>query len=276
MKERQKNLLFLLIIFLSIVWSAPTTYASPRLSTLIEPQDNLSRLLPSRQTLSGRIVIPNRNQDVPFNSWMEVNPETGRVDLKFVSPIYEIRASLDSALRVLERVSTLLEDRLIKKLGYEQRDPKINTKEKDSIHIEHFLKGRTVKEKDVGYDYLTFDMDLPQIVLQALLIKGIKEFNGIVILKDRGWRININFQLVESKDLASLASEYEFPPQLKELLKPESGYYVYVGKISGILRILYNHKFYYVFSKTEPYKFVAYWGGEPEWVRFIFSQDMVE
>ncbi|MEE9517002.1 MAG: hypothetical protein V3V52_07850 [Candidatus Adiutricales bacterium] len=276
MIERQKNLLFLLIIFLYIVWSAPTTYASPRLNTLIEPQDNLSRLLPTRQTLSGRIVIPYMNQDVPFNSWMKVNPETGRVDLEFVSPLYEIRTTLDSALRIVESASIILEDRLIKKLGYDQRVTKINTKEKDSIHIEHFLKGRKVKEKDVDYDYFTFDLDLPQIALQALLLKGIKEFNTDVILKDRGWRININFQLVESKDLASLASEYEFPPQLKELLKPESGYYVYVGKISSILRILYKHKFYCVFSKTEPHKFVASWGGEPEWVRYVFGQDKVD
>lgn len=273
MKERQKNLLFLLIIFLFIVWSAPATYASPRLNTLIEPQDNLSRLLPARQTFSGRIVNPRRNQDVPFNSWIEVNPETGGVDLGFISSLYEVRATLDSALRVIESVLTFHEERLIKRSGHDRRVAKINTGKKDSIHIEYFLKGRKVKEKDVGYDYFTFDLDLPQVVLQALLIKGIKEFNVDVIIKDRGWRINLNFQLVESKDLASLASEYEFPPQLKELLKPESDYYVYVSKISGILRFLYNHKFYGVFSKTEPHKFVAYWGGNPDWVEYIFSQD---
>lgn len=213
---------------------------------------------------------------MPFKSWIEVNPETGRVDLEFVSPLYEVRATLDSALRVIESVLTFHEERLIKKSGHDQRVAKTNTKEKDSIHIEYFLKGRKVKEKDVGYDYLTFDLDLPQVALQALLLKGIKEFNVDVILKDRGWRININFQLVESKDLASLASEYEFPPQLKELLKPESGYYVYVSKISGIMRLLYNHKFYGVFSKTEPHKFVAYWGGKPEWAEYIFSQDKVD
>ncbi|MBW2623299.1 MAG: hypothetical protein JRD68_10365, partial [Deltaproteobacteria bacterium] len=201
MRKPTKTIVFFLFLALTIIMGALYAYASPSLNALIEPQDNISRLLPAKQTLSGRIVIPRRNQDVPFSSWFKVNPETGHVDLEFVSPLYEVRARLDSALRVIEVVLTLVEPRLIEKMGHDKRVTKISTREKDKIHIEYFLKGRKVKEKDVGYDYFTFDLDLPQIALQALLLKGIKEFNGDVILKDRGWRININFKLVESKDL---------------------------------------------------------------------------
>ena len=103
------------------------TFAAPSLKTLIQPQDNISRLLPAKQTMSGRIVNPRRNQDVPFNSWFKVNPKTGQVDLEFVSPLYEVRARLDSALRVVESVITLVEPRLIEKMGHDKRVTKIST-----------------------------------------------------------------------------------------------------------------------------------------------------
>ncbi|MBW2061817.1 MAG: hypothetical protein JRI95_09680 [Deltaproteobacteria bacterium] len=260
---------------LAVLWLIMTLISSPaypleKLNRIITPQDELGKFLPEFQVYSGYHYFSKRNYNYKFNAIAKTDPESGEVEFEFISYIYELRATMDQALRIKECVFTAKDKDAIKRLKHDKRVSRLVTESKDQMRIEFFLEGEKVKEKEVGYDYLTLDLAMAHITAQALLLKGIKEFNCDVILEDKAWKLNVDFKLIRTRNVQELAPQYDYPEKLKERWKSKEEYLVYEVRVTGAIGFFYRHKYYLVFTAEKPYHFVAYWGGDPNWVEFFF------
>lgn len=263
------SVLFILVL---VLFPGPT-FPAQELNRILSGEKNIGRFLPGDQTDSGLIVTPYRNQTFKFTSYSRLNPESGETEYGLTCPAYEFKARLDKGLMVIESEIKYLDKDLIRKLGHDRRTARIDPKAGESIIIDYFKKGQKIEGKTEDYKFFTMNLDLIQITLQALTIKGVREFKCPAILPSKGWRAGVVFTRRESGDLTGLAPEYDYPDELTNLIGPDKKYYVWVMKLSGVLGMVYKDKYYCVFQKERPHRFVAYFGGDPKWVEFIFCPD---
>jgi len=275
-KNFRKRFMGVLLLWLSILLVVSPSYAAKKLEEIISPEAQLSKPLPKCQIFSGTHYSARRNYDYTFNASSKTDPETGEVHFQFSSPAYEIQATLDSALRLEKAVYKNKNKDSINKHKHDQRIITLDPETKDQITVEFFLEGKSVKQKQIDYDYFTLYLGVAHVTLQALLLNGIQDFNCDVILPDKAWRLNVDFKLIKSSDPPSLSPQYVFPEKFKEIVKSNAEYLVYEATVKGTIGFFYKHKYYLVYKAEKPHDFVAYWGGDPERVEFIFTDGKVQ
>lgn len=243
--------------------------AAPALSSLIQPGQRLSALLPPSTVCQGLFIRPHRSEAQPFTSQTVVDKATGRVSGEFTSPVYQVKATLAADMSLISSEFVSHEDYTTGKLGHDRRTSARLAGEPDTLVVKYYLKGELKGEKELDYAFPTLDLDSVHLALQALLLQGVTSFEARTALKSKGLGGNVAVRLVETKDPLSLAPEYDYPPQLKKVLAARLGYKVYVIRLTGLFGLVFPHKYYGVFLAERPHAFVAYWGGQPRWAEYL-------
>jgi hypothetical protein len=256
-----------------VVLSAPSAGALPRLEDLVRPGENLAALLPARESMSGVIYSRKKKHDAALNMETQVDAKTGDVAVVSNSTLYRQRAVLDRALYLREGTYTTTDAYTNEKLGHDRREAR---RTGDRLSIVYSKNGKTTQEKTVRYPFLTLDIDLLPVILEALLLKGIGDFTAEVVLGDRGWKSAVEFRQVKSRNFPALSPQFVFPKRFGRLAALPREYVVYVMRLTGLPGLLYPHKYYCAFEEAPPHRFVAYWGGEPDWVEFVVRRDLAD
>jgi len=264
--------LALLSLLIAALFPLPLD-AAQDLRKLVGQNENLTRLLPNEQLDSGRILIPRHQQCWPFTSASRVNPATGELTYRFASPAYEFSARVDKGLQVMDSEIRYSDKKLIEKLGHDRRTTTLKSQAQDTMTIACFKGGQKIDEKAVDHDFFTLNLDLVQAALQALSLKGIREFKCQAVLPSKGWKAGVIFTLKETADFTALAPQYNFPPEIKNAFPSKKRFYVWEMKLSGALGLVYTDRYYCVLRKDKPHRFAAYFGGDPRWVEFIICPD---
>ena len=269
--------------WLSLLWLAPALVlwappagALPRLENLVRPGENLAALLPARDTWSGVIYNRKKKLDAALTAEIAVDSKTGEVTVVSSSTFYHLKAVLDRTLLLKESIFTTTDKYTNEKLGHDRREARRSEGSGDRLSIVYSKAGKTTKEKTVRFPFFTIHLDVFQVTLQALLLKGVGDFTTDVILGDRAWKAAAEVRRVQSHNFPALSPQFIFPKQFGRLATLSKDHIVYVMQLAGVARLLYPHKFYCAFEAEPPHRFVAYWGGEPEWVEYVVRRDLVD
>ena len=271
-KNSGKLVTWFLFFWLSVTLIVSPAHAAKNLNDIISPDDELSKKLPQSQVFSGIQYSLSKNYNYHFNASTKLDPKTGDVHFEFVSPVYEFRATLDSALRLKKAEYITKDKNAINRGGHDRRVITLDPETKERLTIEFFLHGESVEIKELDYDYFTLYLGVAHITMQVLLLNGLKDFHCPVILPDKAWRLGVDFKLIKCSDPQNLAPQYKFPEKLLKKFKSNNQYLVYVAKLKGALGLFYKRKYYLVYKAEKPYEFVAYWGGDPKRVEFLFTE----
>lgn len=259
-----------------LVLSAPPARALPRLAELVRPGENLAALLPAHDTFSGVIYNRKKKLDAALTAEIAVDSKTGEVTLVSSSNFFHLKAVMDRTLLLKEDTFSTTDRHTNEKLGHDRREARRTDGRSYSLSIVYTKKGKTAKEKTVRTPFFTIHLDTLQVILQALLLKGVGDFTTEVILGDRAWKASAEFRKVQSRNFPALSPQFVFPRQFGRLAALSKEHVVYVMQLAGVFRLLYPHKFYCAFEAEPPHRFVAYWGGEPEWVEYVVRRDLVD
>ncbi len=217
------------------------------------------KLLPPVQEFEAEIIQNNGKLIDKVRQTYKVDEQTGLINIGFISNSFEFKGSFTKTLAVRQSEFVFKNKDYINYLGYEKRD----TVWDDTINkmkVEYFLNNRLKAVKYFSGDGL-IDSDVILFYLQGMLIKGSQELNNVLATKKDGLKIHVRFKLITITDFLKLAPEYNFPADLRRLAALRNEVYVYIMEITGITRLFYSARYYYVFEKTFPHRAIAYWGG---------------
>jgi hypothetical protein len=247
--------------------------AAGDLGKQLELRENLTDKMPELQQFKGTIYSEKRGYDFGFTAEFKRDKNNGWLDFYMISGVYDIKAKIDNRLCVITKELIFVEPKTIDRLGHDRRVTSKDPVTKEQVVTEFFLKGEKLKEKISPYQYYSLDLDIGHVILQTLLINNIKEFSTGAIFTQKGWNIQLEGRLVRTTDPSELCPQYKFPERLKEIFAQGKEFLVYEVKLGGVAGLFFKHKYYMVYSPESPYLFSAYWGGDPEWVEFIYTDE---
>jgi hypothetical protein len=241
------------------------SFLSPGLQGAREPIGDLE------VTLKGSSIFINITPQSAIEVAQKVtwNDETKTYSVEMDNGIFSYYGVLDKDLVLQNSIIRNKEGKLIKTLGHDKRVTKLDP-EKQRIEIAYYRGDKLKETKEITYAPGLLDSDILFLYLQQKLLMGIRNFQGSVLQKARGIRVNAGFKLYQVNDFEELAPEYDFPAVFKDRTKYDQDVYVYVMQLTGILKVFYPHKYYYAYENTYPYNLLAYWGGEPGMAEFHF------
>jgi len=272
---RWQWVMLLWLAAIMVLW-APPAGALSRLGNLVRPGENLAALLPARDTWSGVYYCRKKKLDAALTAEIAVDSKTSEVTVVSSSTFYHLKAVLDRTLLLRESTYTTTDKYTNERLGHDRREARRTEGSGDHLSIVYSKNGITTKEKTVRSPFFTIHLDVLQVTLQALLLKGVGDFTAEVIPGDRAWKAAAEFRRVQSRNFPALSPQFIFPKQFGRLATLSKDHIVYVMQLAGVARLLYPHKFYCAFEDEPPHRFVAYWGGEPDWVEFVVRRDLVD
>jgi len=129
------------------------------------------------------------------------------------------------------------------------------------IVIRFIRAGRQARESSLALDRPILDLDLLPVLLPALVKSpSAKGFNSDILLKSKGWRINVDFSYFPPGSREIAQELPKLPARYREALKAYPSYHCFRGHPSGIIGIL-GGDFYLLFADDENKNFIGYWGG---------------
>ena len=162
---------------------------------------------------------------------------------------------------------------IIKLLKQDYFDVSISKNGKELI-INYELEGKKIKTKKVKIkgDYRIFDNLF--FTLQKDLQIGVKDFESFIIFPENATGYKASFAFYKTKNLLEKSPQYKNAPEFfvagsefnKDVIVCEVG-------LMGIASKFFPHKFSFVFENGIDYKFLGYWGGNPETPNYYIADN---
>ena len=266
---QNRNRFKLSILVSLIIAITSNCLAYDKLSSLFNSGEAVSSLLPVSQSFNGKAILLGGKANFPFTQTVNIDTQTKDIIIEIRSNSYSFIGRLDPSLRLQDSISTFRDKELIKFLGHDKRVTHFDSLRRKLI-IDYYLNSKLKQTKEIGYDFATVDSDTLYLFLQAMLLKGTKDFSGQIVLNGKGLRLDMDFKLDTTNDLQSFTPQYSFPEKFKLITKQKDEVYVFTTTLTGAVNIVFPYKYYFAFSKTYPYKLIAYWGGKPQEAEYYF------
>lgn len=257
----KKNILILFLIFSFIL----SVYSEDikNLSDIFNYNTDYSALLAKSQHIFGFYLDNNAAKD--FDYTVTVDENTKEITANEQSDQYLCETVLSNNLKIKRITYTIKEKETMDNFEYNKIVTEYS-KDNNFIIKKFYLNDKqTSKEYKIRYDNNTILFDTSYIVLQACLIKGIKNFNLQMLFGSQTDKHSGNIKLIQTNNLLELSPEYKNPPDFfkqRSIFKDKVN--VFIFKLTGIAGSFYKHKLYFAFDSVPPYKFIAYWGGDPD------------
>jgi hypothetical protein len=132
---------------------------------------------------------------------------------------------------------------------------------KKQIIVKYYKNNLMNKIRKFRFDQTTIDTDALVIYLQGMLLNNSGSFNFNILLKSKGLRLNANFKLQKTVDLKIISNRSSFPEIFNDVLSNNEEFMVYKMSFTGIFKVLYPYKFYFVYKQNPLGDLVVYWGG---------------
>lgn len=228
--------------------------------TTIGASPNFGGLFPANENFYGEASQFGGKVTALVNNSFEVDKSSGDIMISFLSKEFEYRGRFDNSFKLKNSVFTFKSKDLIKLVGHDKRVTNAEQSQK-LMSIKYYLNDRQKDVKMITCDANTVDSDILLFYLQGKLLEGNEKFNITLISKGSGMKVNAAFRLTTASDFLKLSPEYEFPADLKKISGESPERYVYVMELSGVAKIFFPYKYYYVYDKENPHSLIAYWGG---------------
>ncbi|HEX3048036.1 MAG TPA: hypothetical protein VHY08_25005 [Bacillota bacterium] len=257
------TLLILIILSNSLVFSSsgsgPTSFIP------------LSGFIPCNQTYEAEALTFEKKVHTNFIYHITVAEETGNVEITATSADFQFSGHYDSSLWLIDTVTTYSNPQAVQLQGYDKRTAVYYPKAKQ-VTLRYFVGAKEISAKTLGYNERTVDSEVFFIYLQGMLLKGVQEFNGAILLKLKGMKLDASFKLLENVSLSQLAPQTKYPDFFRDLIASPELFDVYEMRLTGLAGLFYPHKFYFAYRKSLKGCFLAaYWcgaGSEEEYYRF--------
>jgi len=133
---------------------------------------------------------------------------------------------------------------------------------RDGKMIMRFIRaGKPARESSLALDKPILDLDILPVLLPALVKSPSgKDFNSDILLKSKGWRINVDFSYFLSEAREIRQELPKLPARFREALRAYPTYHCFRGHPTGVAGI-FGGDFYLLFADDAEKDFIGYWGG---------------
>jgi hypothetical protein len=183
---------------------------------------------------------------------------SGRWSLFVGSPIYE-KTSVSDEKGDLVSCSMVNRAKLLADtLGMDSQEIAVS----EGKIVMRFLRGgKVARESSIALDRPILDLDILPVLLPALVKSpAAKDFNSDILLKSKGWRINVDFSYFAPGSKAIAQEIPKLPARFREELKAYPSYHCFKCHPTGVIGI-FGGDFYLLFADDEDKNFIGYWGG---------------
>ncbi|MEK9726700.1 MAG: hypothetical protein VW397_01195 [Candidatus Margulisiibacteriota bacterium] len=238
------------------------------LSDLIDK--NSAQKIPAYQ-VSGTIFNAHETKTYPFNFQFQPTDQHGLYAI-VKNPLCISEVEVGPNLAVLSSTFNVKHDGLIQRLQYNLRTGRKN--EFDEVVFNFKLDALPVKEKGIYYNKNTIDTFSIIPVFQSLADKNINYISADLAVENNGMRVPILIQKQVTNRLDQYLLNYTVHEDFKKIIKNNNKtYIVFIFRVGGWQGFFYNHRHFYVFSSTPPYKYVGHWGGTDKLNLFSWVTD---
>jgi len=252
-------------LFALIISTTFTLGDIPTLDSLIQNQSINN--IPNYDA-NGLIMNAHTKESFPFR--MIFNQEMSGLFLTVKTKMTESTLNLNNSFQVLHSSFKVSHPPLIDKLNYDQRLGQRN--ELDEVVFTFYSKDSKTREKGVYYTKNTLDTFSIFPILQVLAKDGPEQFSADFSVQHMAIKVPVVIHKMVTSNLLPFFDGYALPEQLeKHIRSTKKTYIVYVLSVTGWQGFLYNHRHYYVFSSTPPYKYIGHWGGQNKTNLFSWS-----
>jgi len=229
----------------------------------------------SGKVLRGKTTILGGKASSEFQQKITYDPERNCYRVEYRSSLYQLEAELDSALRLRYSKWQAANPALIECLGYNRRITEY-LPQKEALQITYYQGNKVKETKVVAYDEQTLDSDIIYLYLTQLIDLCQERTSCDIIVKSRGWKLNVVFSPVTTADVLGLSPQYAsldvFREFAENIAAKAEELEVLVMDLNGLSKLFYPHRYYLAFKRTTPRQFVAYWGGAPSEAEFTFIE----
>lgn len=258
----------IIISFVIMIFMMTIAGANGERKSVLMPNSDFSKLFPGNESFYGETVQFGGKICATVNNSVEIDPANGDIDIAIVSKEFEYRGSFDNYFKLKNSVFLFKDKDLVKLVGHDKRVTDAELPQKYSIR--YYLNDKQKDVKQITYDNNTVDSDILLFYLQGKLLEGNSKFNISLISKGNGMKVNAVFRRLLTADLQKLSPEYNFPSEMKKLLEQKVERYVYIMDLSGVAKIFYPYRYYYIYTKESPHNLIAYWGGSPKTAEYAY------
>lgn len=199
---------------------------------------------------------------------------------------YRWEAELDERLRVKKIVSTwkskpeldqIRKEKFLKEnIGWDHSvvtyDPK-----KEKLVAKLYLDGKVEKSGSYSYDKNLIDPDLLPYLARIALMENIREFEVDMVVYDMDRIVGIELKAQSVKKLSTFSPKYPLPERVRKMKAFKQEVDIYVMRLSSsFMRMVFPHKYYFMFDRSEERMLLGYWGGDPEKPGWSFDYKKLE
>ena len=180
----------------------------------------------------------------------------GRWSLFVGSPVYE-KTSVSDEKGNLVSCSMINRAKLLADaLGMDSQEIEVR---EGKIVMRFIRGGKDARESSIALDKPILDLDILPVLLPPLVKSpSPKDFNSDILLKSKGWRINVDFSY-HPPGSTEIAQELpKLPARYREALKAYPSYHCFKCHPTGIVGI-FGGDFYLLFADDENRNFIGYW-----------------
>lgn len=146
------------------------------------------------------------------------------------------------------------------------------SKNKKELFITYKLKGQTTETKKLKVRENFRIFNNLYITLQNDLKGGEDDFEALLIFPEMASSYKASFKFYKTKNVLENNSAYKNIPNFfslgsdfnKEVIVCQVG-------LTGIPGKFYPHKFSFIFENSDEYRFLGYWGGDPEFPNYYLT-----
>lgn len=264
-----KTVFLKLAVSLSFIFLMQSAYGDAE--AYLQNPSELFALLPDYQEIIGESHIMGGKESGDLHLTFDKNGN--RLNMTLISDFLSAEVVINSNFEVVSSVQsyTITDEEMLKKMDFNKRSVTLSADGSYTIYL--YQDNDLVETKSAKLIDGAIDIEVIQLFLQAMMIGGIDTFKSHVYVKEGGFKIKVEFTLIESDDLKSLMPDLDYPENFDLIVESSDSYSIYEATPKGLAGLFTDIKYFVAFEKEYPNKIVAYWGGPKNYAEFFFTTE---
>lgn len=211
------------------------------------------------QSSSGYMFALAGQLQGPMQFKLRYELEDRQFYLDIVSSFYADHSRYNLAGQPVLAVTEIPDPAYAKQMKFDWR--RISLDKNQSV-LEFALAGKPTDRKRLTLDPDLVDVNYILFMMSDLIKRKPCDFNTNILQKTLGWRINVNLIYHAPRSPEFDGIEAKLPAKYREILGAyPDGYHIYELRPTGLIGLLADTRYYFVYANTPDSPFCGYFGG---------------